>query len=740
MFLGCWFVLLAIVLVGSPQHLHLGPEWRQRLRKSGLINSVLLTIDVAIAAFAATALCCSASMTVPGVHGILEDSAVPFCLRMVLWVFFGMCYLHKVVLLVIISGATSQAAAVRNAKTPVAKSHASMMEVGLHVFVACCTLLTHFPWPKYQVVPGLSGIASMQLLLVQAVAMLQLYYTAVRPLHARLHCTLRGSSSLSTQKEEEEPYWQAYIAALADARWTIGACGPNILVVNAAHPLDTHRSNNTTTILVRGHRRWMLGRTIKNAVCSRRRHLFLLRGQPGIGKTFGFGAGSLLKELMGLLHSARYFIGDSIRHVVVTFPRSCGSFDAVVVDRHLNVSFQHNVESTSEIYLLLVSNSTVWIMDQREHGPDLEKVRGVAVLLTGMNDDTCSAMLRLHADEHVMPCANWFADNQMRRIDDCTPLCRERALQRWRRAGPIPSLLQIHDNAFQRHVEKVKRQAMSMTAADWDAICTRSKFLSKKARDACASGLAFVADSDEKACYVTLAPCALLAVMTADEGTLLDLRARAKLLQFHRSRASEYAAFGPALRRLLLEYVNTHRHAVCWWTDRTQTMSLPHWTKDGQVQPRLGHKWPQYACAGTRANGFWSSSGKGQAFVYAYEHDASGGDTQAAADASAPTVRSMIMVGRVMATKTSSMTGDDVYRALDEVITSLHRTLEEAIDSVKQGHLRLVYADLTAFRQARSCGIPRRLASTVKGSERTRRQQLLDVVECAAISPPSEFF
>jgi len=731
--LGYWAVPLVVLLAFCPTSLGVPRRVHSQLLQSGMLTTLFTNIDVSIGAFFVTAWCCAASAVVPGVHDTVKHwASARYFFGGAVWACVGLAYFLRLTYFLCINQAGNNAIKQHRAK--------SAIEVGLHALLMSWTALNYFPWPVYHVLPVSNGLAVLQFVLLLAVAMAQLLYLVVLPLRARLHRTLLGATP-------ERVLWQTYITALHATKLPphgheqLFSAGP--LEVKAAHPLSASNDVKTTIILRRCYD--AIQKAVMASVGTRDR--ILIRGQTGIGKTFGFGLGSLLRELIYLMHTVHK---PNLKHVVVTFPCSGGSFDAVVIDYELEASWYYN--AGSNIRRLCCASSTVWIMDHHEHGPNIEQVKGVVVLIAGLGDAACPTMLRLRAKQYWLGCDVYSPQGFI----DCSPLVGEVAHRRWNNAGPFPFLLQLDDNAFNCHVANVEEAARSITAADVDILCASSTTMPFKAQDACSTGAAFTVRRRGWGLDVALVPRALDVVLD-DKNSPLDLHARAKVLTWQHKVAKSFVPLNKRVRRVLLQYLHaTRSRNVCWWTpDRHRytcaTKELPHWTHDGATWPKI-HFWgsnAQYTSSESPRGLFWTRTRDGYSeYVYACTtgtvdgssngNDGDGNDGGSDHGMSAVTT---LIVGRVGGTPHGyAMTGDEIFLVVDAAATALSMTIEQVIEAVGACRMHVVDANVATYCAMQNLSSHRQpLTSGAQGSERRRRNALLKCVRSAAITPPETF-
>ena len=285
---------------------------------------------------------------------------------------------------------------------------------------------------------------------------------------------------------------------------------------------------------------------------------------------------------------------------------------------------------------------------------------------------------------------------------------------------------------------------------------------------------------------VVLVPCALDAALDARKSSL-DLHTRAKLLTWHCDHANRFYYFGQRQRNMLREYMATnHRHrrtVFCWTlcTTARETMQLPYWTIDATVYPSAHERSsdspdPKIQVGPGRLKGtFWfAKHAKGINFAYAAVNvghddddngkgdsdsdgnDGSSGSNDGGSDSGTDNRDedawkvSIVMVGEIRSA--GPMAADKLFMALDKVTTDLGMTVEDVVEHAVNGRMRVVYANVETYGAAKhvhgryaSCGQAqaeersRVLTSKAEGSERSRRQTLLDVVEHVIISPPETF-
>ena len=97
----------------------------------------------------------------------------------------------------------------------------------------------------------------------------------------------------------------------------------------------------------------------------------------------------LLREI--LLELAN---NDRLQHVAVTLPtRETGdSFDTVVVNKQGEVIVADDEDRSSAVGARLRSRTTARLMDDREHGPNVQLVQGVLIMLTSPDENNYPRM------------------------------------------------------------------------------------------------------------------------------------------------------------------------------------------------------------------------------------------------------------------------------------------------------------------------------------------------------------
>ena len=526
------------------------------------------------------------------------------------------------------------------------------------------------------------------------------------------------------------------------------------MTVQAQHPLGD-ATESTTTILVPDYYD-IVWQNVKPNTGGRYR--LLIRGAPGIGKTTGLGLMYLLRELLLELPT-----NDRLQHVVVTLPKGDGGFNTVVVNKVGIVTYFFDEGRTPAISALCYASTTARLMDDTEHGPNVQLVQGVLIMLTSP-DEANYPRMKKDSDRQLwcpalstggrVTCRGVPVELEaMRRYCFSSVIDEDALARRYNQAGPIPRILKLPHEEYEGALAELRRIVSGMTAVEVDlAMHSTDSGATTKQR------IKYQV-ADPKTLEVrgsALVPEALRYLL--NRRSKLNVLEQAALVERQVAITHCHTSVGKAFEELLLEYLSRVNRTV--WScpappprpakrclKRTE-LTLPHGVKnEGSSSSPDTVMTPQFEYVRTFHNLGWErecfvASRRSNEpiidFVYISSGGSSGGSGGSGGSGSGdPT---SIFLGQVTFNPNHSSDGDKTFLLLQKILTKAYgMDVPGAIAAVKAKQLRLVYAIVTNYASAHLM-TARKLQSEVQDKEeKEQRTALLSKLEQLVLTPPDNF-
>lgn len=279
-----------------------------------------------------------------------------------------------------------------------------------------------------------------------------------------------------------------------------------------------------------------------------RQFKFLLRGSPGIGKSVAFARGYLLYQLRKTMMNDT---DQRVQNVVCTDP-SDGGYDGTVYSRDGTVrTFERSSprQVRFEIDQLCKAATTVWIQDDKHHGPSLALCRGLVILVASPKRDNYNRFIKLISRRCWIPM--WDFHELSALAYTCYRHITQEELKLRIKYGTFPrQILTKTEQAYRENVQESLLESLSLTVTE--ALHTLASVETKLGQDAVSQRIIYThVDRD------TLQPNGS-ALVPAYFDILLEKRANAtvddvaKLIEAQLRLTGDRQAAGKQFERLLL--------------------------------------------------------------------------------------------------------------------------------------------------------------------------------------------